>query len=126
MTLAALRFLPSSYERLRRVLWLNRPALEVIRGHDGPKTLFYLDPPYYHPTRTAKKVYGAFEMTDDEHVQLLNVLLRVKGKVMLSGYANDLDDTTLARWTRHTFDVPNHASGSRTKRKMTEVLWCNF
>jgi hypothetical protein len=28
--------------------------------------------------------------------------------------------------TRYTFDVPNHASGSRKKRKMTEVLWCNF
>jgi hypothetical protein len=24
------------------------------------------------------------------------------------------------------FAVPNQASGSRRKRKMTEVLWCNF
>jgi hypothetical protein len=55
-----------------------------------------------------------------------HVLLRVKGKVMLSGYANDLYDTMLSGWARHTFEMANHASGSRRKRKMTDVLWCNF
>jgi hypothetical protein len=41
------------------------------------------------------------------------------------GYASALYDEALAGWTRHTFEVPNHASGRR-KRTMTEVLWCNF
>jgi hypothetical protein len=45
---------------------------------------------------------------------------------MLSGYPSELYDTTLAGWKRHTFDLPNHASGAKTKGRETEVLWCNF
>jgi hypothetical protein len=45
---------------------------------------------------------------------------------MLSGYPNDLYDTALAGWPRHTFALPNNAAGGKEKRRMTEVLWCNF
>jgi DNA adenine methylase len=89
-------------------------------------TLFYLDPPYPHETRTAKSAYGRFEMSEADHRELLRVLLGVKGKVMLSGYPSPLYDTALAGWTRHTFDMPNHAAGGETKGRETEVLWCNF
>jgi DNA adenine methylase len=51
---------------------------------------------------------------------MLSALVRpVAGKVVLSGYPSALYDKSLADWNRH-------ASGSRRKRKMTEVLWCNF
>jgi DNA adenine methylase len=50
----------------------------------------------------------------------------VKGKVMLSGYPSVLYDRALSGWNRHTFDVPNHASGARDKGRETQVLWCNF
>ena len=45
---------------------------------------------------------------------------------MLSGYASELYDTMLKEWKRHTFELPNNAAGGETKRRMTEVLWCNF
>jgi DNA adenine methylase len=51
---------------------------------------------------------------------------QVKGKVMLSGYPSALYDEALNGWTRHTFDIANHASGSKKKGRETEVLWCNF
>jgi hypothetical protein len=35
-------------------------------------------------------------------------------------------DRELSGWTRHPFDRPNNAAGGRTKRRMTEVVWCNF
>ena len=124
--LTAVEGLPAVHERLRRVVILNRPALEVIRSEDTPATLFYLDPPYAHETRTAKSAYGRFEMSEADHRELLCVLLGVKGKVMLSGYPSPLYDTALAGWTRHTFDMPNHAAGGETKGRETEVLWCNF
>jgi DNA adenine methylase len=124
--LSAVEGLPEVHARLCGVVVEERNALALIHQEDGPGTLFYCDPPYFHPTRTARKAYGPFEMTEAQHRELLAVLLWVKGKVMLSGYANDLYDEALAGWTRDTFDVANHASGSRTKRKMTEVLWCNF
>jgi DNA adenine methylase len=122
----AIEGLPAVHARLQRVFVENLPALALVRREDTPETLFYLDPPYFHPTRTARKVYGAFEMTEADHRQLLNLLPSLKGKVILSGYANGLYDTALASWTRHTFDLPNNAAGGKEKRRMSEVLWCNF
>jgi DNA adenine methylase len=122
----AVEGLEAVHHRLRDVKVLNRPALEVIRSEDGPATLFYCDPPYLHQTRTATKVYGAFEMTEADHRALLDVLRQCKGKVILSGYASDLYDAALASWNRHTFDLPNNAAGGKAKGRETEVLWCNF
>jgi DNA adenine methylase len=61
--LGAVDGLPAVHARLRRVVVLNRPALEVIESQDGPHTLFYCDPPYLRATRTAPDAYGEFEMT---------------------------------------------------------------
>ncbi len=123
--LGAVEGLPAVHDRLRRVAIENRPAIEVIQREDGPGTLFYCDPPYLHSTRNATAVY-AHEMTEAEHRELRDALRQVEGKVMLSGYPSELYDTTLHDWTRHTFDLPNHASGSKTKDRETEVVWCNF
>jgi DNA adenine methylase len=87
--------------------------------------LFYLDPPYLHQTRETTDAY-ALEMSEADHRDLLAVLRQVEGKVMLSGYPSDLYDAELAGWTRHEMAAPNHASGGRTKRTMTECLWCNW
>jgi DNA adenine methylase len=114
------------HRRLRDVLVLCRLVTEVIHTFDAPWTLFYLDPPYYHPTRTARKAYGRFEMTETDHRDLLATLKTVKGKVILSGYGNDLYDREVSDWNRHEVEQPNHAGGGKKKRRMTEVLWCNF
>jgi DNA adenine methylase len=122
---AAIDGLADVHVRLKDVLVLCRPALEVIRQEDGAGTLFYLDPPYVHDTRTARNAYGSFEMTEDDHRELLTVLRSVQGMVILSGYANPLYDAALADWTRHEFDLPNHAAGGTAKRRMRECLWLN-
>jgi DNA adenine methylase len=124
--ITAVEGLPAVHARLRRVAVLHRPAVDVIRQHDTPGTLHYCDPPYPQETRTAKKVYGAFEVSEADHRQLLEVLLACHGKVMISGYPSALYDQTLAGWTRHTFDLPNNAAGGKVKGRETEVLWCNF
>src|SRR5262249_20281245 len=117
--------LEAVHARLRNVKVLNRPALEVIRSEDTPATLYYFDPPYLHETRTARDVY-ALEMTEADHRELLDAIRRVQGKVILSGYPSALYDEALAGWSRHSFDIANHAAGGDSKRRMTEVIWCNF
>jgi DNA adenine methylase len=123
--LSAVDGLPAVHARLRRVAVLCRPALEVIRSQDGPETLFYCDPPYLHETRTARGVYG-HEMTGADHRELLDVLCRCRGKVVLSGYPSRPYEQALAGWQRRTFDVPNNAAGGAAKGRETEVVWCNF
>lgn len=117
--------LPDVHARLKRVAILNRDALDVIRQQDGPATLFYLDPPYLAETRVSEDVY-AHEMSEAEHAELLATIRDCQGKVMLSGYPSQMYERRLSSWNRHEFAIPNQAAGGKTKRRMTEVVWCNF
>ena len=117
--------LPAVHERLRRVVVLCQEALEVIRKQDGPRTLFYLDPPYLHSTRANTDAY-AYEMSEADHREMLATIKGCCGRVMLSGYSNRLYDSELSGWNRHDFQIDNKVSGAKSKRKMTESVWCNF
>lgn len=119
--------LPEVHARLKRVLILNKPALDVIRKEDGPRTLFYLDPPYLHETRATTGEF-THEMTRAQHDELLLHLGGIKGKFLLSGYRSDLYDKTakLYGWNRHDFKIDNKAAGGKTKRMMTECIWTNY
>jgi DNA adenine methylase len=123
--LAAVDGLPEVHARLIRVAVFNRPALEVIRSQDSQDTLFYLDPPYLPQTK-ASAAFGPLGMTVEQHEELLDAILAVRGKVMLSGYPSGMYDTRLSGWSRHEFRLPNSAASGVMKRDMTEVLWCNF
>ena len=123
--LTAVEGLPAVHERLKRVVVLNRSAIDVIPKQDGLKTLFYCDPPYLSETRTAPDVY-AHEMTIEQHHELLDVLNSVDGYVMLSGYRNEIYDKRLGGWIRHDFNLPNNSAGGGKKRRMIESLWCNW
>ena len=123
--ISALDGLPAVHARLRRVVVLCRPAIEVLRTEDSQDSLFYLDPPYLKETRSAPDIYG-FEMSRADHSELLTLIKTLCGKVMISGYPSELYDATLAEWTRHTFDLPNNAAAGKSKDRETEVIWCNF
>lgn len=119
--------LPAVHARLKRVLILNDDALTVIRKEDGPRTLFYLDPPYLHETRATTGEY-AHEMSEADHAMLLDVLQTIKGRFLLSGYRSGMYDRAAAEngWRCHEMKINNHAAGGTTKRVMTECVWANF
>jgi DNA adenine methylase len=123
--LRAVEGLADVHARLQGVVILNRDALEVIRQQDGPGTLFYLDPPYLHETRVCTDGY-AHEMTEAQHRELLELLVRVEGKVLLSGYPSALYDTALAHWNRNTHRAVADSGGGAEKGGRVEVLWANF
>lgn len=123
--LTAIEGLPAVHERLKRVVILKRDAIKVINTQDSTNTLFYLDPPYLQSTRTVRDAY-AHEMTKEQHKQLLRTINDCEGKVMLSGYRNPLYDRELRFWNRHDKPIDNKASGAKTKRIVTEAVWCNF
>jgi len=119
--------LPDVHQRLREVVILNQSAVDVIRKQDGENTLFYCDPPYVHETRSTTGEYK-FEMTQDQHRELLDVLAGVEGKFMLSGYPSELYQEWELRhgWKRHDYLIDNKAAAGKVKEKKTECLWCNF
>lgn len=76
-----------------------RPALDVIQRFNRPDVLIYADPPYLLSTRKMKKQY-TYEMSDADHLDLLQVLKQHKGPVLLSGYDNDLYNSCLVGWEK--------------------------
>jgi DNA adenine methylase len=125
--LGAVDGLGAVHTRLKGVLVLNRDALDVIREFDAPETFYYLDPPYPHPTRAAKKVYR-HEQDEGFHRRLLELLLRCKGRFVLSTYPNALYEGARrsGRWGRKDVPIKNHASGARKKGDEREALYFNY
>ncbi len=83
-------------ERLRGVQIENKPAIELIRRFNHENVLIYCDPPYMMETRHGKQY--RCEMTDEDHEELLNVLMKHKGKVIISGYDTCLYADMLKGW----------------------------
>ena len=94
--------MPEFIERFRGVCIENRDALYVIDHYDTPQTLHYVDPPYVHSSRRWKAARGyKHEMAYERHRVLAEVLNRVAGMVLLSGYPSTLYDEVYAGWERH-------------------------
>ncbi len=109
-------------QRLRTVQIEHDDAFRVIERYDSPETLFYVDPPYLHESRTDPNAYG-FEMSEEDHRRLAELLHTVKGKVALSGYQSPLMDALYADWWR--VDAPVRTIHS-SKAKRRESLWLNY
>ena len=106
-------------ERLRGVQIECSPAVKLIERFNSPDVLIYCDPPYLLSTRRGKQY--RCEMTEDDHLELLDVVKRHKGPVLISGYPSDLYDTELSGWTKaHT------TATDQLSQVKKEVLWMNF
>jgi len=96
-----------------------------MRAQDGPDTLFYCDPPYVPDTRSVPNCYQ-HEMTPEDHVRFLECVLQLHGKVMISGYPNDLYDERLTAWHVVDREIDKKSSGAKTKPKAIERMWLNY
>lgn len=90
----------------------------------GGDEFVYLDPPYVLSTRTKKAIY-AYEMTDDDHRDLLSLLVTMGDRgvrFMLSGYRNAIYDDVadIQGWRRVDFQAMTRG-GLRT-----ESVWMNY
>lgn len=104
-------------ERLQGVVIENKNALDVMIAHDGFETLHYVDPPYMPETRTGSKGYR-HEMSEDEHLNLLEFLEALDGYVIVSGYRSPMYDEFFNHWQR--VDKTALADGARPR---VECLW---
>lgn len=105
-------------KRLGGVVIENRPAVHLIRQFDQADALFYVDPPYVLSTRTDDRADYEYEMTNDEHRELAEVLHTCRGMVVLSGYPSALYDELYGDW--HQVIRSANADGAA---KRLEVLW---
>ena len=121
--------LTDAIERLKEVQIENLDILELIKKYDKEDTLFYLDPPYIQDTRKQKKSYN-HEMTDNQHKELVDVLLGVKGKVVLSGYDHPIYNKLLENgWNKVVFGEYAKRSQKTNEGQLSkgkEFVWVNY
>lgn len=106
-------------ERLKRVQIECLPALELINRYDTEDVFMYIDPPYLHGTR--KNYLYKYEMEDCEHEELLKALMKHPGKILLSGYENEMYNDYLSKWNKAFKNTRAEKGLART-----EILWMNY
>lgn len=106
-------------ERLRGVQIENKPAIELIERFNHPEVFIYCDPPYVLCTRHGKQY--RCEMTDDAQEELLDILMRHKGPVIISGYDSELYQRKIGDWYRE-----EAIAYSQVCSKKKEVVWMNY
>jgi DNA adenine methylase len=114
--------LPEIVARLRMVAIENDDFRKIIPRYDTQDTFFYLDPPYVPETRES----GGYqhEMSYEDHVDLVNLLLKLRGKAMLSGYANPLYRRLEQRgWVRRDFSREVQSTSKHKHLKRVESVW---
>lgn len=108
---AAMRLKEAQIEKL--------PAVELIKRYDTADVFIYADPPYLRGIR--KDYLYRHEMSDDEHIELLDALKEHPGKVILSGYDNDLYNDILSGWYKAQKKTQAECGIARV-----ETLWMNY
>jgi len=126
-----IRALPEIHARLQRVQIEHCEFRDCLTRYQGKGYLAYCDPPYVAATR--KSGTYAHEMTDKDHRDLVEILLKYQGCVVLSGYPNDLySPLETAGWSRLDFRSCCTACGrtkatahKRSTLARTECVWMN-
>ncbi len=108
--------LDAAINRLRGVIFENRPAMRVLKDNDDEGVLFYADPPYFG-VRKGEDAYYKHQMNEPDHEELAMSLLAAKGFAVLSGYENRIYDSMrgLKKFSKEAF------TGNR--KKSLECVW---
>lgn len=108
--LASIEALPQIHQRLMRVQIEHQDFRTILDRYDTSNTLFYLDPPYMKETRRAGEY--DHEITASDHEDLVRILLEIKGKACLSGYAHPVYlPLENAGWRRLDMETSCFAAG---------------
>lgn len=121
--------IPDAIERFKIVQIENLDFRDVIKKYDSKDTLFYLDPPYVHNTRKMTYQYQ-HEMTDKDHNNLVDILLKINGKAILSGYDNEIyNKLSQNGWQKiilGKYDKRSMKAINTSRDKGEEFVWINY
>jgi len=115
-------FIKAYADRLKKVQIESNDALKVIDRCDDKDTFFYIDPPYFNSDMGH---YGGY--TEEQYIQLLDLLQKLKGKFLLSSYPSPVLNKYIKKnkWNckrvKRTVAVTKH-----TDKKKIEMMVFNY
>lgn len=107
-------------DRLKDVHIECRDFREVLPYYaDQGDAVVYVDPPYVAETLSSDRFY-LHDLSDADHLELLDLLDAHAGPVLLSGYRSELYEGRLANWRRVDSGIKVYRGAERV-----ESLWLN-
>jgi site-specific DNA-adenine methylase len=129
--LLIINWMRSNYYAVENLKLFSQNVIDWLSGwyvscnhwnFEPQEVLIYCDPPYLKSVRKSKHRLYKFEFwTEEDHRQLLEILLTLKSNVMISGYDSPLYNDLLNEWRKETFSTSNRAG-----QKTIETVWMNF
>lgn len=98
------------------LIWLKQNQPELTED-----TLIYMDPPYPRGTRKQQRDIYQFEMTTEDHLELLALAGELPCMVMISSYWSELYAACLKDWRVESFTTTTRGGSIAT-----EYVWLNF
>jgi DNA adenine methylase len=100
---------------------INGDAHQFLRRYDFTGNEFvYCDPPYLMETRKSGQLY-LFEYDTGKHIELLQIILDLPCRVMISGYWSQLYADHLQGWSVDCFEAQTRGASTAT-----EYVWFNY
>lgn len=126
--------LPLAFKRLQGVDIRYCNGIDMLAIYADDETAFvFADPPYRHKLRgkNAACIYGC-EMSEEEHIRMLQIIQKAKCKILLCGYKaekNDLYDRYLLPYGWHCYKLCDIAKSCKPAEKRDfaeEFIWVNY
>ena len=108
----------------------NNDALTVLQSRNVKSAFHYLDPPYFHGTKTEPADQGHYKkhFAKDNYEQLLNFLANdCKGKFLLSNYNSDMLTDYIKKHGWYKKEITHRIAAPRKSGKAkVEILVSNY
>lgn len=109
-------------DRLKKVQIECNDAVRVIQLRDFNKAFFYCDPPYINTHQGHYKGY-----TEADYQRLLDALVKIKGKFLLSSYPNAILKKYIKKYKWNLRSVTKKVAVTKhTDKVKTEVMVFNY
>jgi DNA adenine methylase len=114
--------------KFKNIIVENLDYAELIRRYDSIGTFFYLDPPYFKDkiTRIQTNTYLHDFNTEQDHINLFEILSKIQGKAMVSYYDCPFIRELYKGWNFNAFNKVKSSSSNVKKDRTVELLILNY
>lgn len=110
-------------DRLQNTTIICKDFVQILKAWDEENTLFYLDPPALRSIAIDETI-EPYELSVEDHMNLIHLAKNAKGKVIISGYSCPLYNRSFKNWKCKKKTIP--ATQAKTKDKRIECVWLNY
>lgn len=106
-------------ERIKDTTILCKNFVDILKSWDEEDTFFYLDP----PALSSAEPIESYELTVEDHMNLIHLAKNARGKVMISGFSSPLYNRSFKTWKCKKKPI---TPAAKLKDKRVECVWINY